>query len=120
MRIAGAVWVFAFLVWLPFEDTQIGMTAVLAAAGVAWLAFRLRPWDTPGRWQAALGGGLLGAAIPALAVSLMAFKSGLHGHGFPDFTARQVWLAIASLPISAVFGLLVSLGARTLSWGVET
>ena len=71
MRIAGAIWMFAFLLWLPFEDTQIGMAAALALAGVVWLAFRLRPWIAATWWHAALGGGLSGAAIPLFAISLM-------------------------------------------------
>lgn len=114
MRIAGAIWMFTFLLWLPFEDTQIGMAAALALAGVVWLAFRLRPWIAATWWHAALGGGLLGAAIPLFAISLMAFKSGLHGHGFADFSAGQVWMVLAALPISIVLGLLISVGARDL------
>ena len=112
MRTAAFVWMLAFLVWLPFEDTQIWGTAGLAAAGVGWLAFRRRPWEASYWWQSALEGGLLGATVPLFALFLMAFKSGLHGHGFPDFTASQVWLVLAALPFSATFGLLLTLAAR--------
>jgi hypothetical protein len=117
MRIAGALWILAFLLWLPFEDTQIEMIAVLAATGAGWLAFRLRPWHSVAWWQAAFWGGLLGAVPPLLAISLMAFKSGLHGHGFPDFTASQVWLALAALPWSIAIGLLLAFGANVFALG---
>src|SRR3972149_245003 len=112
MRTAAFVWMLAFLLWLPFEDTQIWVTAVLAFAGVGWLVFRRHPWDVTSGWGSALEGGLLGAAAPLFTIFLMAFKSGLHGHGFPDFTASQVWLVLAALPFSLILGLLLTLAAR--------
>ncbi len=115
MRIAGGLWILAFLFWLPFEDTRLGMTAVLAATGAVWLAFRLRPWLSITWPQAAFWGGLLGAAPSLLAITLMAFKSGLHGHGFPDFTAGQIWLALAALPWGVATGLILTLGAKHLA-----
>jgi hypothetical protein len=118
MRIAGALWTLAFLLWLPFEDTQVGTTAMLAAIGVGWLAFRLPPRHSATWWQVAFWGGLLGLALPLLAISLMAFKSGLHGHGFPDFTVGQVWLALAALPWSGALGLILALGSKIYALGI--
>lgn len=112
MRTAAFVWMLAFLLWLPFEDTQIWVTAGLAVAGVGWLAFRRRPWEAANGWRSTLEGGLLGTAAPLLTVFLMAFKSGLHGHGFPDFTAGQVRLVLAALPFSVILALLLTLAAR--------
>jgi len=112
MRTAAFVWMLAFLLWLPFEDTQIWVTAVLAVAGVGWLVFRRHPWDVTSGWGSALEGGLLGAAAPLFTIFLMAFKSGVHGHGFSDFSARQVWGLWSALPISLSLGLILGLGIK--------
>lgn len=113
MKIAGALWLVAFLLWLPLEDTHIWLSLTLAAAGSTWLGLRLLPRSQSGG-QAAVLGGLLGAATPLLAITLMAIKGGLHGHGFADFSARQVWAVVALLPIASVFGSLAGIGARQL------
>lgn len=111
MKLAGAAWVAAFLLWLPFEDTQLWMSMTLAAVGCFWLCARiLRSWKTPLVLWKTLGlGALLGAVTPLLAVTLMAFKSGLHAHGFADFTARQVWQTLAAIPYAILIGMVVSL-----------
>lgn len=120
MRIAGALWMLAFLLWLPFEDTQVGITAVLAATGAGWLAFRLQPWHSVSLWQAAFRGGILGAVFPFMAITLMAFKSGLHGHGFPDFTASQAWLALVALPWSVAIGFFLAPAAKYFALGCRS
>jgi hypothetical protein len=90
LKAAGFVILVAGLVWLPFEDTTIWLGLALAAADTVWLTVRstntlLQP--------------LLVALIPLMALALMAFKSGVHGHGFADFTANQVWLLIQVWPL---------------------
>jgi hypothetical protein len=57
-----------------------------------------------------LAGLLSGLAVTPLALLLMAFKSGVHGHGLPDFTPNQVTLVLLSTPAWAAAGLLVGLG----------
>lgn len=112
MRLLGAGWIVAFLMWLPVEDTQIWLAVALAAAACLWVAARVRVsvW-----WQAALLGAGIGAGIPLLALSLMAFKGGLHGHGFADFSARQVWSLVSWLPLSVV----TLLGGGALVFGLS-
>ncbi|MEX1247203.1 MAG: hypothetical protein WEA61_01870 [Anaerolineales bacterium] len=112
MRALGALWVLALLVWLPFEDTQICMPIALAVAGCLWLAARTRLVASAWRQTLALGA-IFGAACPLLAIGLMALKSGLHGHGFADFTARQVWMIVELLPLSLLLGVLLAIA---LGW----
>lgn len=105
MKAAGALWMLVFLLWLPFEDTQVWMTLTLAAAACLWLALRMLPWAAASTLQAGLMGALVGAAALLFTLGLMAFKGGVHGHGFPDFTARQVWSLWSALPFALGFGL---------------
>jgi len=112
MKAAGALWILVFLLWLPFEDNQVWMTLALAAAACLWLALRQLPWAAASTLQAGLLGTLGGAAALLFALGLMAFKSGVHGHGFSDFSARQVWGLWSGLPISLSLGLILGLGIK--------
>lgn len=107
-RKLGALWIVAFLLWLPFEDTEIWMSVTLALGACIW--FGLRMFSKKGsNWLPALTLGLaLGAAGPLLAITLMAFKSGLHGHGFPDFTVRQMSVIWNAGPFSLLIGGLLA------------
>ena len=101
----------ALLVWLPFEDTQMWTALALAAGGCLWLALRWQfAKSHPTNWLHHLAAGaLLGAAAPLLAVALMALKSGLHAHGFADFTARQLWEVMNLIPLASILGALAGL-----------
>ena len=108
---AGAIWMLAFIAWLPFEDTETWTALLLAAAACIWLGLRrLVTRESSSLWSNLAAGGLMGAATPLLAITLMGIKSGLHAHGFADFTARQVWEVLNLIPIGAIIGLVVGLG----------
>ena len=88
----GAILLF----WLPVEDTGTRTPLLPAALGVTLLAafqlnrFALRPCRH--LWvRHILPGALGGLAIPLLATGLMVFKSGIHRHGFPDYTPGQLF-----------------------------
>jgi len=108
LRGLGALWIFAFILWLPFEDTEIWMSAILALGACIWIALRLSSKQLVNWLTALTFGAALGGAVPLLAITLMAFKSGLHGHGFADFTARQVWGMWSALPFSLLAGGLMA------------
>lgn len=117
LRAAGAIWVLAFLIWLPFEDTEVWWSLALAAVGCMWLGLR---WIAAGRWPKGVLGGLaagtlLGAFTPLFAIVLMGFKGGLHGHGFSDFTARQIWEVLNLIPIGVVAGVVLGLASLGLN-----
>ncbi|MCW5876791.1 MAG: hypothetical protein KIS85_07905 [Anaerolineales bacterium] len=109
MRAWGALWVIALLLWLPVEDTHIWFAVALGGLGALWGALRWRPAISASRPARLAWGAGLGAAAPLLALGLMAFKSGVHGHGFPDFTPRQTVQLLQAIPWSAAAGLLIGL-----------
>ncbi|MBX3047797.1 MAG: hypothetical protein KIT46_07795 [Anaerolineales bacterium] len=108
MKVWAALWFFAFFVWIPVEDTHIGFVLSLAAAAAGWLALR---WHT----MTPLRGALLGLAMPLFAVGLMAFKGGLHGHAFPDFTVHQILTILYAAPYTLLAGLVLGWSIRRLS-----
>jgi hypothetical protein len=106
----------AFIIWLPFEDTQIWSALALGAGAAVWFGANwfAAPHHRPlsrtigrGGLTNAIIGAVCGAMAPLLAIALMAVKSGLHAHGFSDFSARQVLIAAALVPVSSVAGALI-------------
>jgi hypothetical protein len=103
------------LVWLPIEDIHVfwpllfsGLACFLIAAFSLW---RVRPDNRKGFLLHLLAGLLAGALLPLGAVFLMVFKSGAHGHGVPDFSPGQISSVLFRIPIFALGGLLMGLGA---------
>lgn len=121
MKAASIILMFLFLIWLPIEDTHIWASASLAFGAVTLLAVRLFPRTRSSSWLVALAlGSLLGAALPLLTIFLMAFKSGLHAHGFADFTVRQLSAVLYSIPFTVIVGLsIAALAKLIISRGVQ-
>lgn len=115
LRLLGALWVGLLLVWLPFEDTSTRLPAVLGLYLSAWLAVRFWAfWSTLGdvlmaAWVAAGWA----ASIPLLTLLLMAFKGGVHGHGFPDFAISQFAQVLSVVPMCALVGAGLGAGVYT-------
>ena len=111
------------LLWLPFEDTHTTWALGFGVAIAAWCAAfvmtklwarltaqhpQFRPLALLARFS--LVGLLAGLAVSPLALFLMVFKTGLHGHGFPDFTFDQLLSVLRRTPVFGLSGLLLSLG----------
>jgi hypothetical protein len=109
MKLAGAAWLIALLAWLPIEDITVLPAYLFALFGLVWLAWRRLPSLPGSAVRAAAAGAAAGLAVPAAALLLMAFKSGLHGHGFAEYTAAQVWSVVQTIPVSTLVGLLIGL-----------
>jgi hypothetical protein len=115
LRAIGAGWLLFFLLWLPFEDTHIIFALVLALDLCTWIAFRnWATWTQLDLPLALLASSMWLAMVPLFAVALMAFKSGIHGHGFADFSARQVTTTLFAIPICFVLGGVLGGLARAL------
>jgi hypothetical protein len=100
----------AFIVWLPFEDTQIWSPLFLGAGAALWFGVI---WIARHGWRNVIWvSASCGAVAPLLAITLMAVKSGLHAHGFADFTARLVVIAAILVPVGGGVGALVGLAMK--------
>ncbi len=110
VRVAGLALIAVSLFWLPLEDTT-SRYPLLISGTAALLGFFAVPAFRPGSdpclippSRATLIGALAGLAVAPGAVFLMVFKSGLHGHGFPDFTAAQLATVLQLTPILGLAG----------------
>jgi hypothetical protein len=101
-RILGLGWLAVVLVWLPVEDVGVAAALLLGGTGCLWVTLFLGK-----RRRHVWIGGLAGFATPATAALLMLFKTGLHAHGFSDFSGAQLWVAIRLTPYLAAAGLAV-------------
>jgi hypothetical protein len=111
------------LLWLPIEDMSERGPVLLAAAVCGWWAARflvpVRPQDR-GFWLRHLFcGALAGLATTPVALLLMIFKSGLHGHAAPDFTPAQMQSVIIGTPLWVGSGILLGFGSALARFAKE-
>lgn len=121
LRLAALLLGVFLLLWLPVEDTNEIQVLVASAAVSAWLALRYLvrlPGSAKSLGKHILVGMLAGFAVTPLALFLMAFKTGLHGHESPDFTAEQIYFVISRTPVWGFAGLLLGLGSGMLHLAV--
>ena len=99
------------LAWLPFEDRSI-LIPVLLALPVAGLVGRLCYQSF--HWSMLRCGLVAGLVVAPATLLWMAFKTGVHGHGIPDFTALQIMAVIKSTPAWVLAGGLLGWGWQKL------
>jgi len=114
-RILSLILGFALFLWFPVEDQNASLVTIFAIAicslAIMRILLQLKIKNIPKRWFIfPLSGVLAGPGITLISLLLMAFKSGLHGHGFPDFTPGQVILTLRLTPVWTTAGLLIGLG----------
>ena len=114
LRLAGLLIAVSLFIWIPFEDLGLQWVLILSAAICAWCAVRFLVNRVVSGWQMvvshALAGCLAGLAVAPLAALLMLLKSGLHGHGAPDFTVDQIQTIFGLAPYLSLSGLLIGFG----------
>jgi hypothetical protein len=108
----------AVLIWIPIEDTTIWWVTLFSvlictlAGGYAAVVFESRGGKS---WFVfPFVGTIAGVLVTPLALFLMAFKTGIHGHGAPDFTPSQVEAVLQRFPVWVAIGFLV--GAFASLW----
>lgn len=113
LTLSGFALLILSLSWLRLEDTDEKLTLINGAAVTTWLATRNIVHHPPTAQKSipwlALVGVLAGLAIIPITVLLMALKTGLHGHGTPDFTIEQILSVINRWYIWGSAGLLLGL-----------
>jgi hypothetical protein len=113
-RISGLILGIGILIWLPVEEqSELG---VLIISGVicTWSAVWILRGPVENDRQILLRHGVVGVGagllLAPLAVLLMALKTGIHGHGTPDFTVGQMQLVLSRVPYFVLSGFLVGMG----------
>jgi hypothetical protein len=106
---------FGILIWLPVED-QSELGVLIASGAIAtWIGARLLITAPKKDWQLILRHALVGSGagliLAPLAIILMAFKSGIHGHGTPDFSVAQMQSVLSRIPFFVLSGFLIGLGS---------
>ena len=107
------------LLWLPVEEHSLvvlllisGCACILGVLSV--LNLQQQRWTAAGEqgggmkkilWYP-LAGVLAGGAVTLAAMALMAVKTGLHGHGAPDYSPAQVSLVLRAAPLWICLGLI--------------
>lgn len=104
--------------WVPVEDLNDHYAVLFAAAICTLMAARwvvsVSAQKRPRFIFYIIIGLLAGLAVSPLAVLLMAFKIGLHGHPVPDFTFAQITAVALRTPIWTMGGGLIGLGIAFL------
>ncbi len=115
LRLSGLVLGILLFAWLPFEDTTERWVILFSLALATWIATRLSilypvqaSYFLP---LQILTGTLAGLAVSPVALLFMAFKSGIHGHGIPDFTPAQVVDVLGRTPFWGGAGFCFGLGS---------
>ncbi len=109
------------VIWLPFEDAGPTSALLLSLLAGLWAGLKLAPEiaapDCRRIWLAyPLTAIFCGLLVPGIAAFLMVFKSGLHGHGFPDFSIGQLTRTLSQAPLTAGGALLIGLGLALWRW----
>jgi hypothetical protein len=115
MRYIAIIMGLLFLFWLPVEDTTTFFVLFFATTICCWFAasFLITKKEefhhslTP----FLVTGFVAGLLVTPLSLFLMAFKTGLHGHEYPDFMSQQIQSVIQKTPIWIFGGFLISLGS---------
>ena len=114
MRLSALVLGIFILIWLPFEDTNENIVVVIATAICVWFAVRYLLSPAPlhqSPWFRHLYAGVVaGLSITPVALLLMVFKLGLHGHETPDFSPFQMARIVELTPLWGTAGLLIGIG----------
>lgn len=109
IRVSGILLAGLFIVWLPIEDVDTQYIFPLSVGLNIWLAANkiINGNIVPVLIQFTLAGMITGLLVTPMAIILIAFKSGLHAHGFPDFALIQIYELLATTPWWTLIGILV-------------
>jgi hypothetical protein len=118
VRFAWVVAAPAWLVWLAYEDRDLG--TVMGMSALVCVAFAL---TAVARWRAgklverrrwlleSMGIGLLsGLLVAPVAALLILVKISLHSHGTPDFTSGDIADVMNRVAVWALAGVLIGEG----------
>ena len=118
LRLTALLLGFGILIWLPIEDQSELGVLITSGAICTWIAARLLITSPQNDRQLILRHVLVGSGagliLAPMAIILMAIKSGIHGHGTPDFSVAQIQSVLSRIPFFVLSGFLIGLGSGIL------
>lgn len=118
LRLSGLVLGVIILLWLTIEDRNELVVLLLSALICIWVGtWLLVRIDFTGKyifWKHVIIGGGMGLLLEGVALILMALKTGIHGHGIPDFSVDQMRAVVSLSPYFLLGGILVGSSAGLL------
>jgi hypothetical protein len=118
LKLGGLVLGIAILIWLPIEDSNEVGVLVLSGLICAWAGIWLLQETDQTKlrtiFKYTIIGGGAGLLMGMVAILLMAIKTGIHGHGTPDYTPEQILEIISRTPIFVIGGALLGVGGGLL------
>jgi hypothetical protein len=123
VRISGLLLGILIMVWLSIEESSTLGVVILSGMACSWTAgWLLQKTSTDGNqlifWPIIIIGGA-GLLLAPLAILLMALKSGLHGHGTPDFSPGQLQAVFSRMPFYTMAGILIGTGFGLLRYATR-
>jgi hypothetical protein len=110
----------AILLWLPFEDNSESQALIFAVALSTLLTTRYLPQNNSNStvrvFRHLAIGGLAGAAVTPIALLLMVFKTGIHGHGISDYSTEQIVHVVLITPVWIIVGIIAGLGSAIVNY----
>ena len=82
--------------------------------GAIWLLLRIGSSGKHTFLRHIVIGGGAGLLLVPLAILLMAIKTGIHGHGSPDYTLDQMQAVLSRMPFFVLGGALLGAGSGLL------
>jgi hypothetical protein len=114
-RVSALLLGIGLLVWLAIEEQNVVSVLFFSGAICTWLAIRILFIPPTNSKQLLLRHVLVGIGagliLAPLAILLMAIKTGIHGHGTPDFRVEQMQLVISRIFVFTLSGFLLGLGS---------
>lgn len=118
LKLSGLLLGIVVLVWLPVEESsQVGVLVIAGLVctwGAIWLLLRIGYSGKHTLLRHIVIGGGAGLLLVPLAILLMAIKTGIHGHGTPDYTLDQMQDLLSRMPFFALGGVLLGAGSGLL------
>ena len=121
LRLIGLILGMGVLVWLPVEESSELGVLLISGLICSWFAVWIISRIAQGGRYVFLRHVLVwtgaGLVLPPLAIMLMAFKTGIHGHGTPEFTVMQMQEVLSRIPYFVLAGFLVGIGSAMWNLG---
>ena len=130
LKLGGVILGIVILIWLPIEESNKIFVLILSGLVCAWAGIWLIQGNHITKLRTIikyiLVGGGAGLMMGLVAILLMAIKTGIHGHGTPDYTPEQIIEILLRTPFFVLGGVLIGVGGsllRIVQWdtiqGVE-